>query len=508
MKQYYIHNTNDQDVDDIIDAASLNEVVDSDLDNFARLLDKIVEGEFKFFHIEDAMKLHGSVVKDFLKKQAQEDDVPGYFTVAYYGRGKDSGIVVHFSDGASFPIGEASDQDIDDLKDAASLNEAENLDELSELLDKISEGNHYYLPSKGLSHAALELGHLRAMRDFDLDKPLFSYSWSGGEVIAKFSDDKKEYWISKATEQDKQDIVDAVKTFMTKIPLKLVKEALDEAVEFEYDPVHEMGHYEDIMKYMNGNGMKLEPYPEIKFIDDDEENAADLFGKTAYYDPNNHIVVLYTYGRHPKDILRSFAHELVHVHQNHENRLEGIQTTDTNADDYLEEIEREAYETGNIMFRQWCDQVKESKKKDYGIDAYAAELARLRENKELKAVEVKINPFQIYCDINDTLTDGAELPQWTEDGIELWNYISKYDPILLSNDKNVNNKIIWIKTSIRNLKEYIFINKDKKQEYAAPNTILIDNRSETIDNWNQAGGMGILFTDAQDVIRQLQQLGL
>ena len=303
--------------------------------------------------------------------------------------------------------------------------------------------------------------------------------------------------------------------------------------EEEANPTDEMGHYNDLMTYMDSNGLSLQPFPKIEFVDDDQENAENLFGKTAYYDPNNKTVVLYTYGRHPKDILRSFAHELVHVHQDNEGRIGNIQTTNTNEDDDLVELEKEAYQTGNIMFRQWTDSLNE-KKKEYGIDAYAAELARLRENidkkaqkkhkgksapygsaykpvkedTELKAFTAKVNPFQIYCDINNTLANGSEPLQWTEDGIRLWEYIEKYDPILLSNDEKVNDKIIWIKANISNLKQYIFINKNKKQEYAKPDRILIDNRSETIDNWNQAGGIGILFTDADDAIRQLEQLGL
>ena len=127
-------------------------------------------------------------------------------------------------------------------------------------------------------------------------------------------------------------------------------------VEEQVNPEFDL--YEKIMDFMSDNGMKLDPRPTIDVIDDDRDNAEDFFGKTAYYDPNNNNVVLYTLGRHPKDVARSFAHELVHCHQNNEGRLEGIGTTNTNEDDYLEEIEREAYETGNIMFRKWSDSIK------------------------------------------------------------------------------------------------------------------------------------------------------
>jgi hypothetical protein len=45
----------------------------------------------------------------------------------------------------------------------------------------------------------------------------------------------------------------------------------------------------------------------------DQDNAGRMLGKTAYYDPENLQIVLYTDGRHPKDILRSLSHELVHM---------------------------------------------------------------------------------------------------------------------------------------------------------------------------------------------------
>jgi len=39
--------------------------------------------------------------------------------------------------------------------------------------------------------------------------------------------------------------------------------------------------------------------------------------------------------------------------------LEGTQsTTNTNEDGHLEELEKEAYQKGNIMFRNWEDSIK------------------------------------------------------------------------------------------------------------------------------------------------------
>ena len=113
-----------------------------------------------------------------------------------------------------------------------------------------------------------------------------------------------------------------------------------------------------LTQYMASNGLNIKPYPKIKFIDNDTKNANNLLGRTAYYDPNQQLIALYTMGRHPKDILRSYAHELIHHHQNLNNTLDHGQTTNTNADDALDRIEREAYENGNILFRNWEDSIK------------------------------------------------------------------------------------------------------------------------------------------------------
>ena len=116
-----------------------------------------------------------------------------------------------------------------------------------------------------------------------------------------------------------------------------------------------------ILEYMLDQGMNITPLPEVK-IKKDLVEAADFFGRTAYYDPNNKEIVLYTQGRHPKDVMRSFTHEMIHHIQNLEGRLSEINTSDTNADDNLLELEKEAYLKGNITFRNWEDKVKKENK--------------------------------------------------------------------------------------------------------------------------------------------------
>ena len=114
----------------------------------------------------------------------------------------------------------------------------------------------------------------------------------------------------------------------------------------------------ELTKYMVNQGMNIKPLPNVKFITNDKVNAENIFGKTAFYNPEEKSITLFTMNRHPKDVLRSFAHEMIHHEQNLDSRLNNIGTTNTNEDGDLPEIEREAYEKGNMMFRNWEDSIK------------------------------------------------------------------------------------------------------------------------------------------------------
>ena len=91
----------------------------------------------------------------------------------------------------------------------------------------------------------------------------------------------------------------------------------------------------------------------------DAENAENPLGKTAYYDPEQKLIVLYIVNRHPKDVLRSFSHELVHHAQNCRGDLDDLTTAGHYAEDGKgREIEKEAYLKGNLNVRDWEDQKK------------------------------------------------------------------------------------------------------------------------------------------------------
>jgi hypothetical protein len=493
----------------------------------------------------------------------------------------------------------------------------------------------------------------------------------------------------------------------------------------------------ELIKHMLQKGMNITPLPKIVFKHGDTKNAKEFLGKTAYYNPETMEIVLYTEGRHPKDIVRSFSHEMVHHTQNLEDRLGNVSTTNTLEDDHLDKLEQEANLNGTMTFRNWTDSLNEeivggkvicdncgwswdlkdggekpylchkcgydnslkltketffeeedrlmvevvnpdgeifeykesnikglfvyrdsynnlyfariffnpiednphfefktgwfednniskpkynphlppnttgidnlkrrntvgkiyrdeilpffkqnqnlsnklyikpishsrhifsqrlvknhtspdfnieeigetliislpqneNRTKDpFGLNAYAMELGRLREEK---------TEYTIYCDMDGVLVDfdlgyqeltgitsqqadangveafwsplskaGAKFwitLKWMSDGKQLWSYIKKYNPILLSapsrEESSRLGKRVWVKRELPDVK-LILKSASQKQQYASPTSILIDDRQKNIDQWNAAGGVGILHTNTANTIKQLKQLGL
>lgn len=125
--------------------------------------------------------------------------------------------------------------------------------------------------------------------------------------------------------------------------------------------------------------------PPKLFLKQDEENAKDVFGKTAFYDPSEKSITIFTTGRHPKDILRSIAHELVHHCQNLRGDLSPEKCGDMGVgyaqqNDHMREMERQAFEQGNLCFRDWEDGIKV---------AMQQENNQLKENKKVVKISKK-----------------------------------------------------------------------------------------------------------------------
>lgn len=116
--------------------------------------------------------------------------------------------------------------------------------------------------------------------------------------------------------------------------------------------------FKPIANFMKKEGLNVYPFPDIELNWDEQDG---LFIKTGYYLPGEKKVVLFCKDRHPKDILRSYAHEMIHHMQNlNGDDLNFTSEDDVKDNDKLEKLESEAYLKGNIYFRKWTEHVSKN----------------------------------------------------------------------------------------------------------------------------------------------------
>jgi hypothetical protein len=131
------------------------------------------------------------------------------------------------------------------------------------------------------------------------------------------------------------------------------------------------------------------------FLSRDIQNAKDPLGKTAYYDPDSMEVKLFYVDRHPKDVLRSLAHELMHHKQNCEGRLGrevGEGPVDENEE--LSKLEEEANMAGFIV-RRWEEKRKKWPNAYYDYNLAKEEGEEIDESADLEEKKKKPNPWAV-----------------------------------------------------------------------------------------------------------------
>jgi len=205
-------------------------------------------------------------------------------------------------------------------------------------------------------------------------------SGTNARKAAKISSDKLSPFLpDELDDKEKEEVFNILRPIIKEEITNVI--TLNENASYQKD-INLIEKLATLTQHMLDKGMNIEPLPNLEFVDGDSENAREFLGKTAYYDPNSKTIVLYTEGRHPKDIARSYAHEMVHHTQNLEDRLGNITTTNTQEDDNLNDIEAEANLKGTMTFRNWTDSLDEKQgfdpklgKDPFGLSQFAREIA-------------------------------------------------------------------------------------------------------------------------------------
>tara|TARA_Y100000310_G_scaffold318118_1_gene371796 strand:+ start:2951 stop:3535 length:585 start_codon:yes stop_codon:yes gene_type:complete len=102
--------------------------------------------------------------------------------------------------------------------------------------------------------------------------------------------------------------------------------------------------------------------------------------------------------------------------------------------------------------------------------------------------------------------------KWQPGGEELWKYIRRYNPIILSRPtdlQSVIGKKKWVKDhlGLSGSQVQIRYNKTPYAQYKGKVGILIDDFESNTTKFEEAGGITILYQNVNDAIEELQKLG-
>ena len=286
----------------------------------------------------------------------------------------------------------------------------------------------------------------------------------------------------------------------------------------------------DFISYCQSN-LEIDELPNIEFTEDNSwAKNSRSFG---HYVPDDNTLMVYIGNRNLADILRTLSHELVHHRQKEMGLLKPNSGT-TGSD-----IENQANSISGILMR------------NYGQSNELIYESKLK----FMAESIIKSRFTIYCDMDGVLTDfeaqfdhyygtnpreyaqlkGPEIMKKAVDDVgldfwakmplfpgalELWSYISKYQPIILSSPSTFKyakkGKDIWIANNLTPSPSEIIYKQTGHKEQAIQElpeaeikrSILIDDYYRNLAPWKQLGGIGITHKSAQQTINILKKFRL
>jgi len=103
----------------------------------------------------------------------------------------------------------------------------------------------------------------------------------------------------------------------------------------------------------------------------------------------------------------------------------------------------------------------------------------------------------------------ANMP-WMKDGKLLYNFVASFPDVeILSHAPDNKSKVgkeKWLADKDIKFKANLVPNREDKAKFATPNSVLIDDREDVVNDFINAGGKAILHTNSIDTINKLKEL--
>jgi len=100
---------------------------------------------------------------------------------------------------------------------------------------------------------------------------------------------------------------------------------------------------------------------------------------------------------------------------------------------------------------------------------------------------------------------------WNKGGKNLWSKIENLNPKILTGGKDLTDDAIsigkhkWVKNNL-NISSNNVIVQTKKEMYASPNSVLIDDLPKNVQSFKKSGGNAILHTNDKKTIKELNKM--
>lgn len=279
----------------------------------------------------------------------------------------------------------------------------------------------------------------------------------------------------------------------------------------------------------------IDSLPKISFTQD--RNWAVNHRSFGAYAPEDKSLIIYIGNRNLADTLRTLAHELVHHKQNELGHIQSA--TDGKAGT---PIENQANSLAGVLMRNY------GKINDTIYEACVPTLKEIYEAQKGPSLQIYCDMDGVLCDFDarfeyyfDTSPDefrskyGKKVMEekiseagtqfwagmkWMPGGQELWSTISKRGATILSSPGEYRQaeegKQMWIENNLSpQPKSVVFKKAGHKHEILAgkspeeiKRSILIDDYYKNILPWKEAGGIGLYYRSASQVLGILAKFNI